>query len=159
MGKECGGSRILLVDDNRQGLLARKIILEDLGYDVETAETGEAGLACFRACAADAPFNLVITDYRMPGMRGDEVIEQLRQLTPSVPVVMLSGYAGTLALTPESTGADVVLSKGPREQYDLAETVVRLLPDGAQRRGKPPAMEQYSAVGVRLPPRRRTRAG
>jgi CheY-like chemotaxis protein len=159
MGKKWGRRRILLIDDNRQGLLARRIILEDLGYDVETAETGEAGLACFRARASDAPFSLVITDYRMPGMRGDEVIAQLRQLAPAVPLVMLSGYAGPLALTPDSTGADVVLAKGPREQFDLAETVVRLLPDGVRRRGKPPALERNPAGGKRSPARRRQRAG
>ncbi len=145
MGKTLPASRILLIDDNSQGLLARRIILEGLGYDVATADSGEKGLRLFAESAGCAPFSLVVTDYRMPGVRGDEVVRQLRRLDPDVPLVMLSGYARILALTPESTGADIVLSKGPREQFELAETVLRLVPEGARQHGKPPASERASA--------------
>ena len=145
MGKALPASRILLIDDNSQGLLARRIILKGLGYDVATADSGEKGLRLFAESAGCAPFSLVVTDYRMPGVRGDEVVRRLRQLDPDVPLVMLSGYARILALTPESTGADIVLSKGPREQFELAETVLRLVPEGARQQGKPPASERGSA--------------
>lgn len=153
MGEQLPARRILLIDDNPQGLLARSIILEGLGYDVATAESGEKGLKLFAQSAGCAPFSLVVTDYRMPGVRGDEVVRQIRQLDPDVPLVMLSGYARVLALTPESTGADVVLSKGPVEQFELAETVLRLVPEGARQRGKPPASERGSAkpANVRRP--------
>ena len=145
MAKSLPASRILLIDDNSQGLLARKIILEGLGYEVATADSGERGLRLFAESAARAPFSLVVTDYRMPGVRGDEVVRLLRRIDPHVPLVMLSGYARVLALTPESTGADVVLCKGPREQFELAETVVRLVPEGARQRTKPPGSERRSA--------------
>ncbi len=95
----------------------------------------------------------------MPGLQGDEVVERLRQAAPGLPVVILTGYAEPLALTPESTGADLVLSKGPREQFDLIDAVAQLVPDGARRSGKPPAAERNSLTGRRTRrqrPRRRT---
>ena len=136
-----------MIDDNHQGLLARKIILEDLGYAVATASSGEQGVQRFQDALEAAPFGLVITDYRMPGMGGIEVIRQIRAMAPAVPLVILSGYAEVIALAPESTGADAVLAKGPREQFDLADTVQRLVPSGARHRGKPPASELLSATG------------
>lgn len=159
MGSGMEAKRILLIDDNEQGLLARRILLEDLGYEIETASNGADGLRCFGACAESAPFDLVVTDYRMPGLRGDEVVERLRQAAPGLPVVILTGYAEPLALTPESTGADLVLSKGPREQFELVDVVLQLVPDGARRPSKPPATERNSLTGRRTrhqPPRRRT---
>ena len=148
-------SKILMIDDNRQGLAARRIILQGLGYDVTTAEGGEQGLRCFEASQAETPFSLVITDYRMPQMRGDEFIRRLRELGSDVPVVILSGYTSMLALTPESTGAYVVLSKGPREQFDLVDTVLRLVPEGARQHGKPPASERGFSTPRRTGQRRR----
>lgn len=159
MESKLAAGKILLIDDNRQGSVARRIILHELGYEVVTAEGGREGLERFKSCADDAPFNLVVTDFRMPGMRGDEVVRELRELAPSIPLVMLSGYVNALALTPESTGADVVLEKGPREQFDLVETVLSLVPDASSKRGKPPGTERGSATGSRKPRRRRRRSG
>ena len=147
--------KVLLIDDNRFGLLARQAILRDLGYEVAISESGAAGLERFRACGDDAPFSVVVTDYRMPGLRGDEVVRQIRKLAPDVPVVILSGHVRTLALTAESTGADVVLEKGPREQHDLAATILKLAPSEAPP--KPLAQETDSARAMRRAPRRRAR--
>ncbi len=141
--------RILLIDDNSRGLAARKFILKGLGYDVVTATSGEEGLELFRSSAEKAPFSLAVIDYRMPGgMFGDEVIAQIRTLAPDVPLVILSGFASPLALTPESTGADVVLEKGPHEQFDLVETVLELVPFDQRQQGKPPDIERDTPVGV-----------
>ena len=145
----------MLIDDNRFGSLARQAILRDLGYDVEVSESGAAGLERFAKSADDAPFSIVVTDYRMPGMRGDEVVRRLRELAPDVPVVILSGHVQTFALTAESTGADVVLEKGPREQHDLAGTILSLVPSAPPR--KPLGHETESGRAMRQAPRRRAR--
>ena len=147
--------KVLLIDDNRFGLLARQAILQDLGYEVAISESGTAGLERFLACADDAPFSVVVTDYRMPGIRGDQVVQRLRELAPDLPVVILSGHVRTLALTRESTGADVVLEKGPREQDDLAGTILKLAPIESPR--KPLAKETDSASTLRRAPRRQAR--
>jgi len=116
-------SRILLIDDNRHGLLARRMFLEDHGYEVATAAGGRRGVELLQ----QQPFDLVVTDFRMPDLDGCKVTLEARQLRPGVPVVILSGYASKLGLTEQTTGADAVLSKGPSELQDLARAVARLL--------------------------------
>jgi CheY-like chemotaxis protein len=115
--------KVLLIDDNRHGLIARQTLLEEAGYRVETAKDGKEGLEKFAAAA----FDVVVTDFRMPHAGGTQVLEQVRSVNPRVPVVILSGYVKSLGLTEESTGADVVLSKGPTEAQDLVRAVARLL--------------------------------
>jgi CheY-like chemotaxis protein len=114
---------ILLVDDNRDGLLVRRALLEEAGYAVQIAETGEEGLKLFEAGA----FDLVVTDYRMPGMNGVELIRRIRTVIANARIVMLSGFVDPLGLNPENTGADAVLSKSANEPALLVRAVKRLL--------------------------------
>lgn len=125
---------ILLVDDNRDGLLIRRALLEEQGYRIEVAHSGEEGLAAFKA----SNFNLLVTDYRMPGMKGVDLIRQIRELQPRLPVVLLSGAVGQLGLTEENTGADVVIAKTANEAAHLIRAVKRLL-SATHTRRKPPA--------------------
>jgi CheY-like chemotaxis protein len=100
------GDLILCVDDETTGLSVRKMILESQGYRVVTAENGPDGLAIFSA----EPIDLVILDYKMPGMNGDVVAERMKRLKPFIPILMLSAYVDlpkeTLALV------DRYLTKG-----------------------------------------------
>lgn len=127
---------ILLVDDNRDGLLIRRALLEEQGYRIQVAHTGEEGIASFKASA----FGLLVTDYRMPGMNGVELIRQVRELQPRLPIVLLSGAVGQFGLTEENTGADVVLAKTANEATQLIRSVKRLLAATHTRR-KPPAAQ------------------
>ena len=115
--------QILLIDDNRHGLMARRTLLEEAGYRVETAKDGKEGLEKFSA----GTFDVVVTDFRMPHTGGAEVLQRVREIDPRVPVVILSGYVKRLGLTEESTGADLVLAKGPTEAQELVRAVARLL--------------------------------
>ena len=115
--------RILLIDDNRHGLIVRRSVLEERGYVVETAHCGEDGLAK----SAASSFDLIVTDYRMPDLSGCEVLRKIREARPHVPIVILSGFAGPLGLTEAETGADAILTKGPSEHDDLVRTVGRLV--------------------------------
>ena len=115
--------KVLLIDDNSHGLIARRTLLEEAHYHVETARDGEAGLKKF---AAEA-FDVVVSYFPMPQTRGIEMLKQVRQAAPCVPVVILSGYVKSLGLTEESTGADAVLSKGPAETQDLLRAIARVL--------------------------------
>ena len=78
---------ILCIDDHRQGLHARRLILQNAGYDVVTASSGRIGLGLLER----HPVRLVILDYRMPEMNGDAVAREIRRTHPNVPIVMLSG--------------------------------------------------------------------
>lgn len=132
---------ILLVDDNRDGLLIRRALLEEQGYRVSVAHNGEEGLKAFH----ESKFDLVVTDYRMPAMNGVELIRKLRELQPRLPIVLLSGAVGPLGLTEENTGADSVIAKTANEATHLIRSVKRLL-TGAHTRRKPPATQGPASV-------------
>lgn len=127
-------ARILLVDDNRSGLSARKAILAEFGHTVDCAEDASTGLRLFEKHRYD----LVVTDFRMPDMDGSRLIAEFRKRNPHVPIVLLSGFVEALGLNEQNTGADTVIMKNAREVHHLTSTVNRLLT--AAR--KPPASEQ-----------------
>jgi CheY-like chemotaxis protein len=108
------------VDDETTGLGIRKMLLESRGYRVVTAENGPDGLAIFSA----EPIDLVVLDYKMPGMSGDVVAERMKHLKPFIPILMLSAYVDlpkeTLALV------DRYLTKGGGPRMML-EAVAELL--------------------------------
>lgn len=120
--------RILLIDDNRHGMIARRDHLESKGFEVKTAASGASGLRAFD----EGEFDVVVTDYKMPKMGGREVLQAIRERRPQVPVVILSGCIEQLGLKDElSEIADAVLFKGPSELDDLLRTVSKLLKRGA----------------------------
>jgi len=134
---------ILLVDDNRDGLLVRCSLLEEVGCSVQSAPNGEEGLKLFNT----ARFDVVVTDYRMPRMNGVELIQKIRKVNPNVRVILLSGFVEPLGLTEENTGADVVIIKSSNEAAHLVRWVKRLANRGASR--KPPATQQSPPVRKR----------
>jgi CheY-like chemotaxis protein len=128
--------RILIVDDNRDGLLVRRSLLEELGYTIQIAANGEEGLKCYEA----QRFDVVVTDFKMPRMNGVELIQRIRILDPNARVVLLSGFVDPLGLNEENTGADIVLSKSSNEPAQLLRSVKRLVSNRTLR--KPPASQK-----------------
>jgi CheY-like chemotaxis protein len=80
---------ILCIDDDGfyRGVLRR--ILEDDGHQVVEAANGHEGLECFRNRQPD----LVVTDMRMPGIDGGQVICKLREMSNIIPILAVSGAA------------------------------------------------------------------
>ncbi len=79
--------RVLIVDDDRYLAEAFQLIMEDAGFVVETARSGREALS-----KADvAPFNLVVTDFYLPDISGDDLSRRLKEVNPGVSVVMLTG--------------------------------------------------------------------
>jgi CheY-like chemotaxis protein len=134
--------RILLIDDNRNGLLVRKSILEEHGFAVTAQSSPEDALTKFR----DSEFDLVITDYNMPKLLGTEVIRILRESKPAMPVILISGMADALGLTEKNTGADAVVPKSATEVAHLLRAVNRLLRPSTPRK---PALSQSGKRGVK----------
>jgi CheY-like chemotaxis protein len=77
---------ILVVDDEEAVGYVFERYLAIKGYRVSVAMSGEQALEAYRR---DAP-DLVITDYKMPGMNGDELLRRLRALQPGLPAIMIS---------------------------------------------------------------------
>ena len=143
VGASRSSPRILIVDDNSMGLVARRTVLEELGHQVHTCSTAEDAL---EACGKQR-FDVVVTDYKMPNMDGVEFIRELRKHHPTVPVILISGFTDALGLNESSTGADAVIQKSALEVGHLIRAVNRLLknpqrkpprpqspPDGSRRR-------------------------
>jgi len=113
---------ILLVDDNIHGLTARRVILQEQGYAVETALSGEEAWETYQKTT----FDIVVTDFRMSGMDGLELMRLIRATNAPTRIILLSGFVGCLGMTEKSTGADEVISKSNREVQDLLRSVKRL---------------------------------
>lgn len=79
---------ILCIDDHWNGLIGRKMLLEQSGYRVLEASGGDEGLKLFRSHPVDA----VVLDYQMPGMNGDVVAAKMKRINSDVPIVLLSAY-------------------------------------------------------------------
>ena len=101
---------ILLIDDEKSIRNVLKDILQHEGYRIEEAADGEQGLQKLAA----QPFDLVLCDIKMPKMDGLEVLQQIMQLQPDVPVIMISGH-GTIetAVDAVKKGAFDFIAKPP----------------------------------------------
>jgi DNA-binding NtrC family response regulator len=83
--------RILLADDEEMVRDIGKAMMARLGHAVVLAADGPEALAAIRA--AEAPFELVVFDMRMPGMSGEELLAEMKRLSPGSRFVLTSGFA------------------------------------------------------------------
>ena len=89
--REKRGRRILVVDDETSILESLRAFLAFKGYQVEAHHNGEGALEAFRR----SPFPVVLTDLMMPGMTGEELLQEVKKLEPLTEVVVMTGY-GTI---------------------------------------------------------------
>ena len=80
---------VLFVDDQKCIRQLMRELLRDSGLRAETAADARDALSKFKA----GQWDLVFTDYAMPGMNGEELAEELKKLKPALPVIMVTGYA------------------------------------------------------------------
>jgi PAS domain S-box-containing protein len=86
-----GRERILFVDDEPKFVIVTQRQLEFLGYNVEIFTSPIGALERFKAAPDD--FDLVISDVAMPKMTGENLIKQMRQIRPGLPVILCTGYS------------------------------------------------------------------
>ena len=89
------------------------------GYDVVQAADGEEALALLDAAG---PFDLLVTDYAMPGLSGLELIDAVRLRKPQMPILMVTGYADT-----GQEAADVPRLQKPFLPAELVDRVQALI--------------------------------
>ena len=80
---------ILCIDDDLEVLRVREQLLEMHGFLVLTASSGTEGL---RLLSDGQTVDLVLLDYVLPGMSGNQIAEELKRLYPGVPIVLISGF-------------------------------------------------------------------
>jgi CheY-like chemotaxis protein len=116
---------ILVVDDEPFVCDAVKMMLMFDGHEVETANSGPEALALFDK----SKFDIVITDFAMPIMKGDELAAAIKSRVPDQPVVMITAYAEMLQSGDHPlTGIDHILSK-PFLLENLRDAIHRVMPD------------------------------
>lgn len=122
------GQRLLVVDDEPDLVALTVEMLQGLGYAPEGFTDPAAAL---RAVQAEPEgFAALISDEVMPGLTGTQLTQALRAHAPRLPVLLLSGYGGTLlAQRASSAGVHRVLSK-PVQRAPLAHALSELLRDG-----------------------------
>jgi CheY-like chemotaxis protein len=113
-------SKILCIDDEVTGLKLRKQLLELQGFEVLVAADGPTGLEITRRESV----HLVILDYNMPGMNGEQVAIHLRAQRPHIPILLLSAWRESIPQTLFSM-VDSFIEKGGQTAL-LVEEVKRL---------------------------------
>ena len=100
--------RILVVDDEPLVCDALRMMLDFDGHKVQTAHTAAEALAMFEP----GKFDVIITDFEMPQMKGDEFAAVIKSRDPRQPVVMITAYAELLQSSKRPvTGVDFMISK------------------------------------------------
>ena len=111
-----GGSRVLLVDDDALVSMGAADMLMDLGHSVTEASSGTQALQILEA---NPEFDLVVTDYAMPGMTGLDLAAKIKELRPHMPIIIATGYA---ELPPDAPHDFLRLGK-PYSQEELADMI------------------------------------
>ena len=118
------GIQILVVEDEAVVRRAIKLLLEFDRHKVCAVESGEAALAEL----AQRRFDVVITDFSMPGMHGDQLVARIRQQLPDQPIIMATAFAEQYKVFGEASGpVDALLFK-PFSLKELREAIERVLP-------------------------------
>ncbi len=118
------GKRILLVDDE---LLVRELIGRLLSKDQHTVVQANNGVEAF-ALFAQGHFDLVMTDFEIPFMKGNELAARIKQVAPGQPILMITGHGKRRG--PDNP-VDAVLNK-PVDLDRLRAAMARLLSEEGQ---------------------------
>jgi CheY-like chemotaxis protein len=114
--------RVLVVEDEPLVCEAVKLLLAFDGHTVETAGNGQEGLKLFES----GKYDLVITDYEMPKMKGDELAIAIKARNQKQPVIMITAHDEMLRATGNTlTGVDLLISK-PFRLEDLRAGIAKV---------------------------------
>jgi CheY-like chemotaxis protein/anti-sigma regulatory factor (Ser/Thr protein kinase) len=139
--------RILLVDDEKAVKWALQEALTDAGYEVETATSGEEGLLKAREQA----FDLVVTDLRMPGISGLDMIREMKKSRPDLRAIICSAY-GSMESVVEAMrlGVNDFLVK-PFKIAELKKSIADLLGPPAESASPPAAVAKPPTAAPERP--------
>ncbi len=135
---------ILVVDDEPNYLIVLSELLRDENYEVFTADSGLAGLKIAR----EVDLDLVISDMKMPGMDGIELLTRLKEFNRRLPVILITAYAEvgkaveamhlgafTYLAKPFSNEALVASVRKAVEHYGMVREIRRLRSEASQKSG------------------------
>jgi len=113
--------KILIVDDNKNWVFIVRMMLEEEGFEVQSASDGETGYSIYLSFKAD----LIITDIQMPKMNGIELISMIREHDRKVKAIYMSSeFNGFLSLIEKEKGKyEVDLLKKPFSKEELLRLI------------------------------------
>lgn len=127
-------NRILIIDDEHELCWALEKALQKDGYDVLSATDGLEGLNIFY----EQKFDVVILDIKIGEINGLDILKQIRDVNPRVPVIVMTGYSTMeMAMKALDREATVYLTK-PFKVSKLRETIKEMLARSGE--GKPAAV-------------------
>jgi signal transduction histidine kinase/CheY-like chemotaxis protein len=124
VGSLRNSGRILLVDDEADVREVAGTMLREHGYEVIEAEDGGAALAVLDR---DVPVDLLVTDFAMPGLRGSALAVEAERRRPGLPILIITGYGGDLAMPDSGFGPRCPILRKPFKPADLVVKVRQCL--------------------------------
>jgi DNA-binding response OmpR family regulator len=146
--------KILVVEDDRAVQNALKRLFSSNGYSVEIASAGTTGLESVRAALPSA----VVLDLRLPGMAGQDVCREIKNMSPGLPVIVLSASTDVVdKVLLLEIGADDYVTKpfSPRELLARVQAAMRR----ANRLAAVPEVFSFDDVSVNFTKMELTQAG
>ena len=113
---------VLFIDDEDSILEIRRLIFESLGYSVLTAISGEEALKTFEL----HPVDVVVLDYLMPGMNGEETARCIRKLRSDIPIILSSGCLTLPERVLEVVTVAIEKAAGPEALIEVLEQQLHL---------------------------------
>jgi CheY-like chemotaxis protein len=118
------GVQILVVDDEPLIRHSMKMLLEHDGHKVCAVESGEAALELL----AQRRFDLIITDFSMPGMYGDQLVACIRASLPDQPIIMATAFVEEYKIFGDVSAFPDALLLKPFSLKELREAIEQVLP-------------------------------
>jgi CheY-like chemotaxis protein len=115
---------LLCVDDDFNTLMLRKLVLEAAGYSVRTADSGERAL---QALERGMNVDLVLLDYLMPGMNGNELAMKLRERYPHLPLIAVSAVGQLPDSLLKTVNAHIQKGQGPELLLSTVSAILEQL--------------------------------
>jgi CheY-like chemotaxis protein len=146
------GMKVLVVDDNPTSRRILQEILESFSFEVTLAASGEEGLAEVERTSHDAPFALIIMDWKMPGMDGIETSRRIKEhpgLSKIPAIVLVTAYGREeIMQQAEQAGLDGFLIK-PVNPSVLFDTIVQAVSGETPKRARGAQQEAQEAESMR----------
>jgi CheY-like chemotaxis protein len=117
------GKRILLVEDESGARESMKLLFRIDRHEVVETTNGQEALERFE----EQPFDLVVMDYAMPGMQGEELARRIKQIHPTQPILMVTAYVEKIVIS--NTVVDAIIGK-PFSFDEIREAIARVLDRG-----------------------------